>query len=472
MFLGFLSNIWRSTTFRLGLLFMALFSVSFLILGWLVYWQTLSFMEQELRSAINLELAESREFYFDNGVDAFVAEIGEATMRDPTGVYILLDTDCRPLAGGHERLDDNKSVDALCREAETNDGWLLFELNIPRGFRAEIPEWDDNVYARLAPLSGKHQLIFGRMGGNIDSARQLMESALRWGIGAMVGLAILGSFLMAGSVANRLERINTISRDIRHGDLSRRMPQGRGNDEFDRLAGNLNEMLDQIQSLMEGVRSVSDAIAHDLRTPLTRLRGRLERLREGGADELGANIDQAIEEADRMLGTFSALLRIAQTEAGSHRADRRAVDMEALLHDLADLYEPLASEKHVTLTLDAAPRAKTFGDRDLLFQAVSNLVDNAIKYTPQGGSIHVNLQDAADGPTLIVADSGPGIPPDERARVFERFYRSAEHGSSAGNGLGLSLVAAVAKLHHTEVKLQDNRPGLRVVWKLPRVRLR
>ena len=233
MFLGFLSSIWRSTTFRLGLWFMALFSGSFLILGWFVYWQTLSFMEQELRSAIDLRLAQSREFYFDNGVDGFIEEVEEESARDPTSLYIFLDKECRPVAGGYDRLDDNVTVESLCKEALETDGWLLFELDIERGFRAQIPEWDDNVYARLAPLSGKHSLIFGRMGGNIDSVRQLMESALRWGLGGMVGLALLGSCLMAGRVAGRLEQINKFTRDVRHGDLSRRIPQ-RGNDEFDR----------------------------------------------------------------------------------------------------------------------------------------------------------------------------------------------------------------------------------------------
>ena len=471
MLLDPLSNIWRSTTFRLGLWFMTLFSVSFLILGWFVYWQTLSFMEQELRSAIDLELSQSREFYVDRGVDEFVAEIAEESERDPAGVYIFLDTECRPIAGDHGRLEANESVEVLCREAQETDGWLFFELDIPRGFRAEIPEWDDNVYARLAPLSGRHQLIFGRMGGNIDEVRQLMESSLRWGLGAMVGLAILGSFLMAGRVANRLEQINRISNDIRHGDLSRRMPQSRGNDEFDRLASNLNGMLDQIQSLMEGVRSVSDAIAHDLRTPLTRLRARLEHLRDVDGQDFESGIDKSIEEADRMLGTFNALLRIAQIEAGSSRADRQRIDMGALLNDVTDLYEPLASEKNIGFTLELARATEVWGDRDLLFQAISNLVDNAIKYTPEGGSIGLDFCQGPGGPKLVVADSGPGVPEHERERVFERFYRMPAHRDAIGYGLGLSLVAAVAKLHRTEVILEDNAPGLRVVWELPRDRL-
>lgn len=471
MFLDYLNNVWRSTTFRLGLWFMALFSISFLILGWFVYWQTLSFMEQELRSAIELELSQSQEYYSVAGTDEFIMEIAEETARDPTGIYIFLDESCQPLAGGYERLDSNESVQELCRQAPETDGWLEFELSIPRGFRAEIPEWDDNVYARLVPFSDKHQLIYGRMGGNIDSARQVMESVLRWGIGVMVGLAILGSFLMAGSVANRLEQINRISQDIRHGDLSRRMPQSRSKDEFDRLAGNLNDMLDQIQMLMEGVRSVSDAIAHDLRTPLTRLRSRLEQLREVGGSNIAPGIDESIEEADRMLGTFSALLRIAQIEAGGRRVDFHAVDLGELARDLADLYEPLAAEKKITLGLDVDDLMKIWGDRDLLFQAISNLIDNAIKYTPEDGSIQVVLKEGPAGQKIVIADSGPGIPEQERDRVFQRFYRLESHRGAEGNGLGLSLVAAVAKLHQTEILLEDNNPGLRVVWDLPRDRL-
>ena len=428
-------------------------------------------MEQELRSSIELELSQSQEYYAAAGADEFIMEIAEETARDPTGIYIFLDDGCQPLAGGYERLDSNESVQELCRQAPETDGWLEFELNIPRGFRAEIPEWDDNVYARLVPFSDKHQLLYGRMGGNIDSARQVMESVLRWGIGVMVGLAILGSFLMAGSVANRLEQINRISQDIRHGNLSRRMPQSRSKDEFDRLAGNLNDMLDQIQMLMEGVRSVSDAIAHDLRTPLTRLRSRLEQLRKVGGSNIAPGIDESIEEADRMLGTFSALLRIAQIEAGGRRADFHAVDLGELARDLADLYEPLAAEKKIILGLDVDDLMKTWGDRDLLFQAISNLIDNAVKYTPEGGSIQVVLKEEPAGQKIVIADSGPGIPEQEWDRVFQRFYRLESHRGAEGNGLGLSLVAAVAKLHQTEILLEDNNPGLRVVWDLPRDRL-
>ena len=471
MYWANLNSIARSTTFHLGLWFVFLFSVSFLVLGGFIYRQTLVFLEQELRSAIDLELSQSRVFYLENGADRIVTEIGEQSERDPTGIYILLDENCQPVAGAHERLDDDESIVDLCTQAAETDGWVRFELSIQRGFRDEIPQWDDDVYARVVPLSAKHQLLYGRMGGIIDSAREVMRSAMAWGLAAMAVLAILGSYLMAGSIAGRLEQINRISREIRHGDLSRRMPQGRGNDEFDRLAGNLNAMLDQIQSLMDGVRSVSDAIAHDLRTPLGRLRSRLERLRDMPGEELDASIEQSIAEADSMLGTFNALLRIAQLEAGSRRTDFSEVELNALVADIADLYEPVAHDRNVDLRLGRNARVTVYGDRDLLFQAICNLVDNAVKYTPEGGLVQIEQNRHAHAARLVVTDSGPGIPEEERVRVFERFYRLEAHRDAAGNGLGLSLVAAVAKLHDTRIELEDNEPGLRVVWDLPRDKL-
>ncbi|MCZ0953057.1 MAG: methyl-accepting chemotaxis protein, partial [Rhodospirillaceae bacterium] len=291
MYWEHLRNVWRSTTFHLGMLFMVLFAASFLIIGGFVYRQTMVFLEQEMRATVDVELNQSRQFYLERGEEIFLAEIEGLAELDPSGIYIILDDACQALAGGYKRLDDDESIQEICTNAPDTDGWVLFELDIPRGFRAQIPEWDDNVYARIIPIAPNRQLLYGRMGGNIDSAREVVQSALAWGSAAMAMLALLGSYLMAGSIAGRLEQINRISQEIRHGDLSRRMPLRRGGDEFDRLSGNLNRMLDQIQTLMEGVRSVSDAIAHDLRSPLARLRNRLERLRKAPPGEVDAGVE-------------------------------------------------------------------------------------------------------------------------------------------------------------------------------------
>ncbi len=468
MYWAHLRNVWRSTTFLLGLWFMVLFSASVLIIGGFVYRQAMVFLEQELRGTIDLELNQSRQFYLERGEEIFLSEIGVLAELDPPGIYIILDDACQALAGGYKRLDDDESIQEICTGAPETDGWVRFELDIQRGFRAQIPEWDDDVYARIIPIAPNRQLLYGRMGGNIDSAREVVRSALNWGLAAMAVLAILGSFLMAGRIAGRLEQVNRISQEIRLGDLSRRMPQGRGGDEFDRLSGNLNRMLDQIQSLMEGVRSVSDAIAHDLRSPLARLRNRLEQLRKAPPGEVDAGVEQSIAETDRMLATFNALLSIAQLEAGSRRTDFADVDMQALMVDIVDLYEPVASERNIDLRLEQNTGVSTHGDRNLLFQAIGNLVDNAVKYTPEGGTVRLHLLPRGEGARLMVSDSGPGIPAEERGRVFERFYRLDSHRDSEGNGLGLTLVAAVAKLHDSRVDLRDNEPGLKVVWDLPR----
>jgi len=258
----------------------------------------------------------------------------------------------------------------------------------------------------------------------------------------------------------RIESINDTCREIIYGDLSRRIPMRSADDDFDQLAGNLNNMLDQIEVLMAGVRQVSDNIAHDLRTPLARLRNRLEALREqvteDGPREL---LDQASAEADGLLATFKALLRIGQIESGSRRAGFMGVDLSSLLQDVTELYEPLADDKGQRIELKLTSGRQIRGDRDLLFQAFANLLDNAIKYTPDNGQIQVELT----GAQVSFADNGPGIPEEARDKVFQRFYRLETCRSTPGNGLGLSLVAAVGYLHNARIRLADNAPGLRVI---------
>ncbi len=468
MFSERLSNIWRSATFRLGIRFMALFALSFLIVGTFMYWQTGTYMQRELRSLIDAEVAELQDFYARFGPDRVAEEIEERQQGDRFAVGVLLDDQCLPLTSNTAWLAHQEQPGDLCDGADP-DGWMLFELDLAQpSSRYGGGEWDDDVYGHLIRLSDDHQLIVGRMVGNLEEAQGLILDALSWGLLITLGLAVIGSIFMARSVNNRLETINRISREIRHGDLSRRMPSIRDGDEFDRLGGNLNEMLDQIEKLMVGVRDVSNAIAHDLRTPLTRLRNHLEQLRdEAQSNEMRGRLEDTIGEADALLATFSSLLRISQIEAGSRRSQFSEVRLNELITDVVELYEPLAAEKGLHLTASTATPVRASGDRDLLFQAISNLVDNAIKYTPANGTVAIRLDAEPSGARVIVADSGTGIPTEERQRVFERFYRLETHRSSPGSGLGLSLVAAVVNSHGGSVTLEDNRPGLRVQLDLP-----
>jgi signal transduction histidine kinase len=260
----------------------------------------------------------------------------------------------------------------------------------------------------------------------------------------------------------RIDAINETSRDIMQGDLSRRVPTDDRGDDFDELANNLNRMLERIEQLMEAVRQVSDNIAHDLRTPLTRLRTRLELARSGTdlQEEPREAIDKAVEDAEELLATFNALLRIARIESGSRRSGFARVELTELVRDLAELYEPLAVEKSQRLAVAVDGTVNIEGDRDLLFQAAANLVDNAIKYSPQGGRIELSAKLRSGRPEIAVADTGPGIPTDIREKVFQRFFRCDDSRSTPGSGLGLSLVRAVAELHGARISLEDNEPGL------------
>jgi signal transduction histidine kinase len=306
----------------------------------------------------------------------------------------------------------------------------------------------------------------------LEAIRRVILEALAWGLAITFALALGGGLTMSWSVVRRLEAINQTSRDIMEGDLSRRIPADGSGDDFDQLAGNLNLMLERISGLMESVRQVSDSIAHDLRTPLTRLRSQLElastQLEQ--PEEARAALEQAIEDANELLATFNALMRIARIESGGRRAGFSEVDISTLVCDVAEFYEPLAADKGQQLTLEVDDGMTVNGDRDLLFQAIANLLDNAIKYTPRSGRVTLGARKLADDLEVTVADTGPGIPAELRTKVFQRFFRLDSSRSTPGSGLGLSLVQAAADLHGVQIALDDNCPGLRVRLCFPQPR--
>jgi signal transduction histidine kinase len=272
-----------------------------------------------------------------------------------------------------------------------------------------------------------------------------------------------------------LRRVDTISRtagEIMAGDLSQRVPLSDRNDEFDALADRLNTMLDRVQHLIKGIREVTDNIVHDLRSPLTRLRNRLEITvrKHRSEQEYAQAIHCGIEDAESLIKTFNALLGIAQAKAGNYRTQWGPVGLDRLASDLVALYRPVAEEKEQTLEFQDSGSVKITGSRDLLAQAISNLLENATKYTPEGGSIRLQLRRSAGAVEVVVSDTGPGIPESEREHVLERFVRLESSRHTPGNGLGLSLVKAVSKLHKAELLLGDASPGLVVTIRFPRTR--
>ncbi len=449
----------RTSTFQLAIMYMVLFATSVFILMGFIYWATAGYMASQTDETIEAEIIGLAEQYQRQGLNGLISVIRERVARDPNGkaVYLFTARDFIKLAG---------NISKWPEDGEVQEGWLNFTLDENLGWPTEQAR---PARARVFIVPGGLRLLVGRDVNEFMAVKQLVERAINWGMGITFGLAMFGGIMMSRSTAKRVELINQTSRKIMTGNLALRIPDRGTNDDFDQLARNLNEMLDRIVLLMEGIRHVSDNIAHDLRTPLTRLRNQLENTLVSVESERDRErVASAVAEADQLLATFNALLRIARLEMGGRVSNFSSFDLSELVQDAAELYEALAEDKHQKLAMLIEPQLTLVGDRDLIFQTLCNLIDNAIKYTPEGGSIEVILDADKNHVYLTVADSGIGIPEEERDKVFQRFYRVAKSRSLAGNGLGLSLVQAVLELHQGKITLKDNQPGLRVELALPR----
>jgi signal transduction histidine kinase len=455
-----LTHILKSASFRVALLYMALMGTSMVALLVFIHWATAGYMARQLDQTIEAEVEGLAEQYRDGGLVSLTTSVALRVTRggDGTGVYLLVDDDLAPVVGNLDRWPPS---------APDGQGWVRFDLRAgPRVPEAEADQ-AHAARAKVFRLHGGLRLLVGRDVRDLEATLGLIQDALAWGAGLAAGLAILGGWLMSAGVLRRIEAIARTSREIMAGDLSRRVPGDGSGDEFDQLAEGLNRMLDRIEELMARVRQVSDNIAHDLRTPLTRLRARLEDLRAASAPDTRAPLDTAVADADELLATFNALLRISRIEAGGRRVDLAPVDLAVLVQDVGDLYEPLAGDRGQVLAVSAAGPLWVEGDRDLLFQALANLVDNAVKYTPPGGRIGLSAACADRDARVTVSDSGPGIPAELRERVFQRFFRGDASRSTPGSGLGLSLVQAVAQYHGARIELGDAGPGLRIAIRIP-----
>ena len=351
------------------------------------------------------------------------------------------------------------------RYTEFASGWLRAQLAL---FNPEQRDAVDYL-ARSRMVDGEVRILVARTYAEAVERVSLVFYALFQAMIATLILGIIGGFFSASFAMRRMEEFSRQLSTIVRGNTRQRLPV-EGEDGFLReLSMVANGMLDQMTQLMQGVRQVSDNIAHDLRTPLTRIRNNLSQLRPGLGSTRQEAVDRIIEDCDDLLASFNALLRISTLESGSRPAADSSLDLVGLLRDVVELYEPLANDRALTLTLKAPREFALRGDVDLLFQLFANLVDNAIKYTPRDGSIEVEVSpDEAGGVLVSVADTGPGISSEDRKHVFRRFYRvESSRGQQPGHGLGLSLVYAIAQYHRGSVQLADNRPGLRVTVYLP-----
>ncbi len=460
-------ELFRTSTFRLLLVYFGLFATSMLVVLGLIYWQTVVYADQQTDETIDAEITGLEEQYRQRGLSGLVQVISERASPDRGGsiLYLLTDADLRPLAGNLSRWPD---------VTVGSDGWMRFTLDSPEpGSKRKRHV----AQATSFLLAGNYQLLVGRDLAERMALQDRVTGALISAGSLTLLLGILGGVLMSRTILGRLQAINRASARVMQGDLSERIPERGRNDEFDQVARTLNAMLDKIERLMAGMRQVTDNIAHDLRSPLSRLRSRIEMTLRNPADmdHYRATLHDTIADADQLLATFSALLDIAEAEAGSPRAVMGPVDFGTLVRDLVDLYEPVIDDQGHGLTVEI-PDSPTFvqGNQPFLSRVIVNLLENALKYTPSPGMIRIALSQTQSSVILTIADSGPGIPEAARERVFERFFRLESSRTTEGNGLGLSLVKAVVRLHGGTIRLTDRdpgatMPGLAAIVTLPRL---
>ena len=455
-----LIRVLRSSTFRYAMIYMLVFGVSVAgVLGF-VYWQTVRVIASQTDDTIQAEITGLAEQYRQFGLLGLVRVIRERSQAAPgrRGLYLLADRN-------YNRIEGNLSSWPPIARGDPDVVDFLVATNVGEDTKPQVAR------ARTFALAGGFYLLVGRDMTERTDFTKLMTDALIGGLILTLVLGIAGGVLMSRSLLARIEGINRSTEGILQGDLARRMPVRGNRDEFDRLATSLNAMLDQIDGLMTGMRGVADNIAHDLRSPISRLRSRLEvtLMSETDAEGYRRAMEDTIREADGILATFNALLEIALAEAGAVRDRFSPIDLSALAADAGELYGPVAEEKGQVLAAEIEPGITVPGNSHLLAQTVANLLDNAIKYTPQDGRVALTVRRDGDGAILSVGDNGPGIPEAARVHVLERFVRLDASRSEPGAGLGLSLVSAVARLHKAALTLDDAAPGLRITLRFPQM---
>lgn len=454
-----LSRLVRTTAFKLLAVYLVIFALFAVSMIGYVAWHTRRLVESQVTENVDAEVRFLAEQYRLGGIQRLVLVIDRRARRPGSSIYLLTNFAGEVLASNVSELP----IGLLDQQG----------TRVTTYKRSEEPGAKENLaYVEVFMLPGGYRLLVGKDIEDRDTLRQLVVRPAQGALVMILILGLAGGVFVTRRVLKRIDAMNATTERIMAGDLTGRLQVNGTGDEFDRLAQSLNAMLERIESLMAGLKEVSDNIAHDLKTPLTRLRNRAEEALRGATteDEWRSALETTIEESDGLIRTFDALLMIARAEAGQARASMVEVDLADITENVAELYEPLADEQGLDLVTEIAP-ASIVGLRELLAQALSNLIDNAIKYgVPRDGvrgRIVVSLHRQDGFAVLSVTDSGPGIPDADRDRVVERFVRLEASRSRPGSGLGLSLVAAVARLHGGQLSFSDAAPGLRATLRLP-----
>jgi signal transduction histidine kinase len=457
----------RTTAFRLTLVYLFLFALFAASLLAFFAWNTRRLITEQITITVNAETSEITAIYNRRGLRGLVSAVDGRALRPGANLYLVTTLAGRAIAG---------NVGSLAPGVMGTEGWS------ETGYRRleDTDNADHRALVLVSQLDGGFRLLIGR---DLEERRRLfgiVAKAAQWSILVVVVLGIGGGIFVSRRVLQRIDAMTGTTRRIMAGDLSGRLPVGRSGDELDRLAENLNAMLERIEALMAGLKEVSDNIAHDLKTPLTRLRNRAEEAlaKSRCEPEYRAALERTIEESDGLIRTFNALLMIARAESGQARGNMDDFDAAEVAHGIHELYEPLAEEDGMTLRVKTAP-APVHGNRELISQALANLVENAIKYGKpvagaQGSVVSMDarqilIEARREGTSVLlsVTDHGAGIPERDRKHAIERFVRLDSSRSQPGSGLGLSLASAVTILHGGELKLGDAHPGLAATLVIP-----
>ncbi|MDE1186247.1 MAG: HAMP domain-containing sensor histidine kinase [Pantoea sp.] len=444
--------LFKSTAVRLSALYILLFALCAATLVFYVTSMSERLLTQQIRDAVSLEVSQVKHAYENGGLNLLLRTMERRARQPGANLYVIASPTGEILAG---------NVASVQPGTFDDQGWTELPFIYER-YADTTAERHHLAIANIFTLDNGLRILIGRDLGEPERFRLLVRQALMLALAIMGVGALVIWFGIGRNALRRIDRMTDASRKIMAGDLSQRLPVGGSGDEFDRMSDSLNTMLERIEKLNEGLRQVSDNIAHDLKTPLTRLRNKaVDALDVGDEERRRIALEGIIAESDQLIRTFNALLMISRVEAGAVAAEMTAVDLSAIVADTAELYEPVAEDAGLVLTADIEPGLEIQGNRELIGQALFNLIDNALKYAPGGSGrpdVVLKLARTADGVSLCVADHGAGVPAEKREDVVKRFFRLDESRSKPGTGLGLSLVEAVMELHGGKLQLADTDP--------------
>jgi signal transduction histidine kinase len=449
-----LERIVKTFTFRLALVYVGLFSLSVILLFAFIYTFAMNYLETQISDAIHMRYNYLLKEYKDSGSSGMEDRVRDLMANDDEGteIYLVTNREYEKLAGNL-----NEWPTEAVKEApfEKEGNWIRFHIESTRGSPEGI-----EVRALIAPISKWRWVLVGQSMQATQRIEQTIVQTFWASLILTLFMAFIGAIVMTRSVMSRINVINRSAVTIMHGNLSTRVPFTRGGDEFDELSFNLNQMLDKIEMLLLSLSQFANNIAHDLRSPLNRIINRLDaglRSIERGNPAYKL-LDHNIRDMEELVATFNSILKISELEANPDFRNFEPCGLQGIIANLVEFYEPYAAEKDITLANNVTAPLVIHGEKNLLTQAFANLIDNAIKFTPQGGAITLS----GDGHEIVIADSGPGIPEKYREKVFEKFFRLEQSRNTKGNGLGLSLVTAIARIHNATITLEDNQPGLKV----------